>query len=258
VSMGSDHGSYPRDVPAAAPAGLVPSNLPSWLRTAGVGSWLAVGIAVLAATILSIIAVAAEVAIPLAIAAVLAAVLVPLTDRLERAHVPRWLGSTLVLILGLALAAGTAALVISGIVDQSDEIWQRLERGLQEVNTNAGGTERTAQTLVGDAHDVVDTLTSGVLGSLVSSAGVLVIGCVLAVFMLLFLLKEWDQIIGWVAGHLGAPAPIGDRMVNGIVSAFRGYAWGLTCWAWPTRSSSGSVHGRWAFLSPSRSPWCRS
>jgi predicted PurR-regulated permease PerM len=96
------------------------------------------------------------------------------------------------------------------------------------------------------------------LGSLVSSAGVLVIGCVLAVFMLLFLLKEWDQIIGWVAGHLGAPAPIGDRMVNGIVSAFRGYAWGLTCWAWPTRSSSGSVHGRWAFLSPSRSPWCRS
>ncbi len=228
MSMGSDDGSYRREGPATAPVALVPSNVPSWLRTAGVGSWLAVGIAVLAAIVLSIVAVATEVAIPLAIAGVLAAVLVPLTDRLERAHVPRWLGSTLVLILGIALAAGTAALVISGILEQSDDIWQRLEDGLTEVNTNAGGSETTAQTLLGDAHNVVQTLTSGVLGSLVSSVGVLVIGCVLGLFMLLFLLKDWDQIIGWVSRHLGAPAPIGERMVNGIVTAFRGYAWGLT------------------------------
>jgi predicted PurR-regulated permease PerM len=167
------------------------------------------------------------VAIPLAIAGVLAAVLVPLTDRLERAHVPRWLGSTLVLIVGIALAAGTAALVIGGVLDQSDEIWQRLEDGLTEVNTNAGRTERTAQTLVDGAHDVAQTLTSGVLGSLVSSVGVFIIACVLALFMLLLLLKDWDQIIGWVARHV-APAPIGDRTINGIVTAFRGYAWGLT------------------------------
>jgi predicted PurR-regulated permease PerM len=219
---------YPRDAPDAARAGVVPSNVPPWLRTAGVSSWLAVGIAVLTAIVLSVIAIAAEVAIPLAIAAVLAAVLVPLTDRLERAHVPRWLGSTLVLIFGLVLAGATAALLISGIVDQSDEIWARLERGLQELTTDAGGSAQTAQSVVGDAHDVVQTLTSGVLGSLVSSVGVLVIGAVLAVFMLLFLLKDWDEIVGWVAGHLGAPPPIGDRMINGIVTAFRGYAWGLT------------------------------
>jgi predicted PurR-regulated permease PerM len=113
-------------------------------------------------------------------------------------------------------------------VDQSDDIWERLERGLQELTTDAGGSAQTVQSVVGDAHDVVQTLTSGGLGSLVSSVGVLMIGSVLAVFMLLFLLKDWDQIVGWVGGHVGAPPPIGDRMINGIVTAFRGYAWGLT------------------------------
>jgi predicted PurR-regulated permease PerM len=51
---------------------------------------------------------------------------------------------------------------------------------------------------------------------------------VLALFMLLFLLKDWEQITGWTAGHLGMPAPIGRNILDGTVNAFRGYAAGLT------------------------------
>ena len=69
---------------------------------------------------------------------------------------------------------------------------------------------------------------SGLLGSLFSSASSFVVGSVLAIFMLLFLLKDWEQITGWTAGHLGLPPAVGRTILDGTVSAFRGYAAGLT------------------------------
>ena len=204
------------------------SGVPTWLRTFGVGSWLTLGIIAVTAVVLALLALVAEVAIPLAIAALLAAVLVPLADRLEQWRVPRWLAATLVLLLALAVTAGTIALVVVGILDQSDEIWARLEDGLGELNSNLGGGPETATTLSDGAHDVVPTLTSGVLGSIVSSVGVLFVGAALGLFMLLFLLKDWDEISGWTARHLGVPAATGQRVIDGVVTAFRGYAWGLT------------------------------
>jgi putative heme transporter len=206
---------------------LAAPGIPSWLRTFGVGSWLILGIVAVTAVVLALLALVAEVAIPLAIAAVLAAILVPLADQLERWRVPRWLAATLVLLLGLAVTAGTIALVVGGIVDQSDEIWARLEEGLHELSSRLGDNHEPAA-LINGAHDVVPTLTSGVLGSILSSAGVLFIGVGLALFMLLFLLKDWDEISGWTARHLGVPAATGQRVLDGVVTAFRGYAWGLT------------------------------
>jgi putative heme transporter len=197
-------------------------------RTIGLGSWLALGIVAVGAVLLLVLALVAEVAIPLAIAAVVAAILVPLTDRLERWHVPRWLCATLVLVLGLSIAAGVIALVLEGIATQSTAIWQRLQAGLQEVNSNLGGTKAGASPLVDGAHSVVRVLTSGVLGSFVSSAGGLIVSAVISLFMLLFLLKDWDQITGWMVEHIGVPAPIGRNILDGTVGAFRGYARGVT------------------------------
>jgi putative heme transporter len=223
VSIGSDD-----EGPIAVQREFAASGIPPWLRTFGVGSWLTLGIVAVTAVAVALLALVAEVAIPLAIAAVLAAILVPLADRLERWRVPRWLAATLVLLLGLAVTAGTIALVVSGIVDQSDEIWARLEDGLLELSSRFGDGDEPAATLIDGAHDVVPTLTSGVLGSIVSSAGVLFIGVALGLFMLLFLLKDWDEISGWTARHLGVPAASGQRVLDGMVRAFRGYAWGLT------------------------------
>ena len=93
---------------------------------------------------LLLIALVAEVAIPLAIAAVLAAILVPLVDRLEGWHVPRWLGATLVLILALSLVVATAAIVVSGLTSQGDEIWAQLEGSLQEVDAQTATFEEAS------------------------------------------------------------------------------------------------------------------
>ena len=46
--------------------------------------------------------------------------------------------------------------------------------------------------------------------------------------MLLFLLKDWQQINTWTAAHIGLPEVVGRTVLDGTVSAFRGYAAGLT------------------------------
>ena len=132
------------------------------------------------------------------------------------------------LVLAVVVVAGTIALVINGIVSQSDEIWRQLQSGLERLNSDVNGSTTSAATLVDGAHRAVRVLTSGVVGSLVSSAGGLIVSTVLAVFMLLFLLKDWAEITDWTAGHLGVPAETGHRILDGVVNAFRGYASGLT------------------------------
>jgi predicted PurR-regulated permease PerM len=219
--------SAQRRVAAAAQRELTALDVPSWFRTLGMGAWLVLGIAAVAGLVLFLIALVTEVAIPLAIAAILAAIMVPLVDRLQRWRLPRWLGATLVLILGLSIVAAVIALVANAITSQSDEIWARLESSLEQVDESTSLTG-TPESLVDSAHEVVRVLVSGLLGSLFSSATSLVVGVVLAVFMLLFLLKDWVQITDWTAGHLGLPAELGRSILDGVVSAFRGYAAGLT------------------------------
>jgi len=227
VTGGEEGPSAQRRVAAAAQRGITAFDVPSWFRTIGVGAWLALGIAAVVGLVLFLIALVAEVAIPLAIAAILAAVMVPLVDRLERWRLPRWLGATLVVILGLSLVVAAVALVASAITSQSDEIWARLESSLQQVD-DATSLNVASEGLARTAHEVVRLLLSGVLGSLFNSASSLVVGIVLAVFMLLFLLKDWVQITSWTAGHLGLPAEVGRHILDGAVGAFRGYAAGLT------------------------------
>jgi predicted PurR-regulated permease PerM len=103
-----------------------------------------------------------------------------------------------------------------------------LQSGLQRLNGDAGGSEASAGTLIDGARSVVHVLNSGVLGSLFSSAGRLIVSTVLSVFILLFLLKDWKQMTNWGARHLGVPTPAGHSIIDGVVNAFRGYANGLT------------------------------
>lgn len=224
----NDEATPRRGVAGAAQRGIAALELPAWLRTAGVGSWLLLGLAGVLALALLLIALVAEVAIPLAIAAVLATILVPLTDRLERWRAPRWLGATLVLILGLTVVVATGVVVISGLISQSDEIWAQVEESWQHAERQTSSGEGASDELVALTQSVVRTLTSGLLGSLFSSVGSLVVGAVLALFVLLFLLKDWDQITGWAVLHAGLAPAAARSILDGTVSAFRGYATGLT------------------------------
>ena len=91
-----------------------------------------------------------------------------------------------------------------------------------------GSSRDASDGLITVGQDLVRLFGSGLLGSLFSSASSFVVGSVLAIFMLLFLLKDWQQITGWTACHLGLPPAVGRSILDGTVGAFRGYAAGLT------------------------------
>ncbi|MGC5165427.1 AI-2E family transporter [Luteimicrobium sp. DT211] len=203
-------------------------QVPPWLRTVGTGSWFVVGALVVVAVALFLFAKVTPVLIPLIIAAVLAAILVPVVDRLERWHVPRWLGAALLLLVGLSAVVVLVVVVVRVIIGQSGAIWAEVQAGLQSIADRLDLPDGWGARLVASLRSGTPGFLVGGLGFAISSVTALVVGVVLGVFMLLFLLKDWVPITRWTTHHVGVPAPLAQDVLDGTVHAFRGYALGLT------------------------------
>jgi putative heme transporter len=224
-----DTGGSPVDrAVGAARDAVVTLHIPPWFRTVGVGAGFLLRLIGVLAVALLFFALISSLLIPLVAAIVLAAVLVPLVDRLERLRFPRWLGAALMLLTGVAIAAGTVALIAWGVASQTGEIERHASQTLQDADgvlNDLGINGDQVRTLT---VDVLRVLGAGFVGGLLGSAATLVVGVVLGSFMLLYLLKDWRQITMWTAGHIGLPPPIGERILDNAVRSFQGYARGLT------------------------------
>jgi predicted PurR-regulated permease PerM len=217
-----------RRAATAASQEIVHLQLPEWLRVLGIGAWMIVGIAVLGGLVLLLLARVTPLLVPLILAAVLAAVLVPVVDRLQVWHVPRWLGAALVLIVALALVVAVAALVVAVLVDQGADIWQDVTSGLEAAGAQVDASGSRGAALSGVLQSAMRTLLVGWLGSAITSVAAVLVGVVLGTFMLLFLLKDWEPLTTWASHHVALPARLAEDVMLGTVHAFRGYALGLT------------------------------
>jgi predicted PurR-regulated permease PerM len=206
-------------------------HIPDWFQTLGRGAWLLVGIAVLLAIAFLVLGLISDLVIPLVFAAILAAIFVPLVDRLERWRLPRWLGAPLVVLLAIAVAAVIAWMVVAGLVGQGREILARVTAGLEEAGSLPGMAELDATQAVRALGEIVQALVSGLLSGL-GSVTVLIVGIVTGLFILLFLMKDWQLVTRGTASQLaallGLPDRVGDQIVADTVHSFRGYALGLT------------------------------
>ena len=212
----------------AATSELVHLRLPPWLRTLGTGAWLVVGIVVLVWIALMLLAGVTSLAIPLVVAAVLAAILVPAVDRLERWHVPRWLGAVLLLFVGLAVVVVVGVVVLRVLIDQGHDIWLEVTAGLDSAGAELDPGSDRGTHLATALASALRALVVGALGSAIFSVTALLVGVVLSVFVLMFLLKDWGQITDWSTHHAGLPPRVTRELLDGTVRAFRGYALGLT------------------------------
>jgi putative heme transporter len=206
-------------------------RLPDWFQTLGRGAWLLVGIAVLLAIAFFLLGLISDLVIPLVFAAILAAIFVPLVDRLERLRVPRWLGAPLVVLLAIGVVSGITWMVVAGLLSQGREIVAQVTAGLEEAGSLPGVAELDTDQAVRTLGELVQTLASGLLSGL-GSVTVLIVGIVTGLFILLFLMKDWqlvtDGTADQLAALLGLPDRVGRQIVSDTVHSFRGYAWGLT------------------------------
>ena len=108
------------------------ANLPR-LQRVGLTSWLLLGIIGLIVVILLALGAVSGIVIPLVIAVILGTVLEPLVEALERRGVKPLLATIAALVVALALAAGTVAIVVSGFIQQLPEISKQLLDGWQSM-----------------------------------------------------------------------------------------------------------------------------
>ncbi|TDT15887.1 putative PurR-regulated permease PerM [Ilumatobacter fluminis] len=203
------------------------------LRTWGLRSWWFVGIAAAAAILAGAIGAVSGLVVPLVVAVVVGMLFVPSVDFLDR-YMPRALAAAIVLTALVGVAVAAIAVSVAGVVGQADEIAAQLEAGsdqliewAEELDLEVGGSGQ----LVDGLADVWDFAISGVVGlagTVFSTATAFLAGSFVGVFMLYFILADWNRLANWVGDHLGVSSEVGRGIVDDATWSMRQYFAALT------------------------------
>ena len=203
------------------------------IRSAGIRAWSMVGILLLALMIYTGLSAISGFVLPLVVAIVLGMVFEPVARLLARL-MPRQVASLLVLIGICVLAVVAIAVVIFGVIDQGGEIVAQtqaaidLGRGwLAERGMSVVAVDDVQAQLSTFVDDVLPGLLSYV-PSAFSGISSFLFSTFIALFILYFVLAEWDTLAAWVGSHLGVPADLGEGIVSDATRSFRDYFYVLT------------------------------
>ncbi len=116
---------------------------------------------------------------------------------------------------------------MNGVVDQGDEIARQLTAGInqvdlwfQDLDVDLG----TAGNGLDQAKRLGVDLLPGVAGWLTTAfSGVIsfAVGSFVALFLLYFILADWEQLRHWLGRHLGVPADLGESIIDDTTSVIR-------------------------------------
>uniref|UniRef100_UPI003D93A119 AI-2E family transporter n=1 Tax=Gordonia sp. B7-2 TaxID=3420932 RepID=UPI003D93A119 len=194
------------------PAVFDRSRVHPLVRATAEWSWRLLVIAAAAYVLLLIFSEFEQVLVPVALAVLGAAMLVPVVDALDRRGVPRSLAVLGVIVVALGLLAAVLTFVIRefvrGVPELADQVRLTVDRTKQwlidgplHINADQVGNAGT------DVLDVVqhnqDKVTSGALAT-ATTAGEIVTGALLTVFLLIFFLYGGGQIWRFLVGVVPA------------------------------------------------------
>ncbi|WP_413250351.1 AI-2E family transporter [Sinomonas flava] len=197
----------PRPLP---PRPVTDADLPFGLRIAAAWSWRLAIILVVTSAVAWGLAQLSFLVIPVLVAALLAGLLAPAVGWLMRARVPRGLAVAITEIGFVGVVAGLLTLVGRQISADFAQLWDEALAGLSEIQRwlAEGPLQITAaqmDTYIADARNIVQnnqgSLVSGVL-SVGSSAGHILTGALIALFVLAFFLLEGERIWRFLVGLL--------------------------------------------------------
>lgn len=212
-----------------SPEDRVPgSTLARW----GTRAWQLLGLLLATAAVLWLLSQVSGIVVPLVLAAVLGALFAPVVERLRRAGLPVPAGASLVLLGLAAVVVASVWLVVAGVLDQATQISAQLDAGLASLESwLAGHGIEVAGGLGQQAGGVTDVALEGLpalLGGVLSGTASFLIGVVIAVFLLYYVLVDWDLLSRWVGSHLGLAPDVGVEVVGDTVDSVRRYFWSLT------------------------------
>jgi predicted PurR-regulated permease PerM len=183
-----------------------PPVVPDWLaHSAGLG-WRLLAVGAFSLVVLAAAAVLGTVVASVVLAAAVTAAFDPLTARLQASgrSSTKVAGLVMLAAIGIGLAAAAAATV--AFVPALLDLLQRVEEGVQELETLAGLATIPAPLadllteMAGGLSDWASSLLASAIGSVASLATVVL----LAVFLLFFLVTDADRAIAWSLQAVGS------------------------------------------------------
>ncbi|HBX69003.1 MAG TPA: hypothetical protein DEH25_06385 [Chloroflexi bacterium] len=207
-------------------------SAPKWLRHVGLQSWLFIGILLMTAVILVILATLNEIVTPLIISLLFAILSRPLVDWLEQHKVSRSLATVLTMVLILIITTGLIAIIIKGVWQQAPEIgyqlragWVSLQISLLQFNIQLPSVN-TVSTELSSALPTIFEGLFALLSSTVTTLIGLFVGLYFGAFILFFLLRDTAQIETWIAQRISLNPQVGTAIVKDaghtVLTYFRG------------------------------------
>ena len=199
-----------------------------WVRRTGSLSWYALGIIIIVSLIATGLATLKSVVLPLILAFMLGVIFLPLVDRFERWHLPRWLGATICMLIIIVLAAGSVGMVVYGIVTQGGNVVKQVEDGFAKIKDwfNSKVSDDVANWVQSNATTATSKLTGGLVSTVfggVAATASLLIGLVISFFILFFLLSNGHQYQEYWSEHMGIPKEKGSMIIADTAKSVRGY-----------------------------------
>lgn len=189
-------------------AGDIANTVSPGMRIAAAWSWRFLAVAGALALFLYIIGFVSEITIPVAIALLLNALLNPVRQALVNKGMKRSLAAALVFVGGLLLVGGIITLVVRQFISGATDLADQVSAGLDKIqNWLVTGPLKLSQEQINSAVTSVkesvvenkDALTSGAVNT-ASSAGHVITGFVLVLFILFFFLRDGRRIWNWILG----------------------------------------------------------
>jgi putative heme transporter len=209
-------------------------EIPPWLRKLGLASWFLIGLVIAVGMLFSGFMAAATITMPLLFAALFGATCKPVVDRLERWHVPRWVGSLAVLIAILLVLLFIFVIVIRSVVTEGPQIYKQLNAGVDQVqqwvdkqNLDPQLVEKVRSGFQSGSSTASTGVTTALVGTLQSSIG-LAFGVFVSLNALFFMLKDGRRIADWAGRHAGVPYEVARPAIAHATRSLRGYMWGST------------------------------
>ncbi len=206
---------------------------PAWVRSISVASWSFVGFVLAVGLVVVGLGLVRELIIPVVLGGFLAIVFSPAVDWLAKRRVPRGLAALLILVLVLLVAAGSIGVVVVGLVDQSDNLEQRLAEVVVRVEELLERSDLTGfvETILAGAEGSGSFLRDGLgstVGSAIGTASGFFSGMVLGAVVLYYLLKDGPMLIEGLVNRDSGPNDRVARILADAAASVRSYIKGRT------------------------------
>jgi predicted PurR-regulated permease PerM len=203
------------------------------LRAAGIRAWSIVGIVAVAVVAYTAFSTFSTFILPLIVAAVLGIIFEPVASLFAR-FMPRQLASLLVLAGIFVLAIVIVAVVVIGVIDQGSEIVDQTQAAIDTGRSwlaDQGVTVVLIDDVQAQLSSFMDQVVPGLLSYVpgaFSGISSFLVGTFIALFILYYVIAEWETLTGWVGANLGVPPDLGEGIVEDATRSFRDYFYVLT------------------------------